>query len=187
MRTVRSIVPLLLLAVIALPGAAQAAPAAAMPTSGFRAEFLGNFHFVNGKILKLAEAIPQNKYTWRPAPGVRSIAEVLLHLAQAQYIFGANLGLAMPATMDTSWEHSTTDKAKIIAALKSAFAAFDGAVAALPDADAEKAVTLFGQVYTMRSLLLVETDHNAEHFGQLIAYARMNGVVPPWSLPGGGM
>ena len=185
MRSIRSFLPALALAgALASPLMAQAPPA---PTSGFRAEFLGNFHYVNGKILRLAEAIPQEKYTWRPAPGVRSIAEVFLHLAQAQYIFGANLGLQMPAAMDTSWEHSTTDKAKIIAALKSAFAAFDGAVAALPDADAERQSKLFGQQVTMRSLLLDETDHNAEHFGQMIAYARMNGVVPPWSMPGGGM
>jgi uncharacterized damage-inducible protein DinB len=169
------------------PAAAQAAMAPAAPTSGFRAEFLGNFHFVNGKILKLAEAIPQQKYTWRPAPGVRSIAEVFLHIAQAQYLFGGNFGMKMPAGMDTAWEHSTTDKTKIIAALKAAFAAFDAAVAALPDGDAEKQVTLFKQSFTMRGLLLVETDHNAEHFGQMIAYARMNGVTPPWSMPGGGM
>lgn len=185
MRTVRSILPALVLAAaFATPLSAQA-PAA--PASGFRAEFLGNFHYVNGKILRLAEAIPQEKYSWRPGPGVRSIAEVFLHLAQAQYNFGATLGLKMPAAMDSSWEHSTTDKAKIIAALKSAFAAFDGAVVALPDADAEVQTKLFGMSMTMRSVLLVETDHNAEHFGQMIAYARMNGVVPPWSMPGGGM
>ena len=186
MRNIRSLVPALLLAaVVAAPVGAQAAMAPAMPTAGFRAEFAGNFAYVSRKIIALAEAIPQDKYTWRPAPGVRSISEVLLHLAQAQYLFGGNLGLTMPAGMDTAWEHSTTDKAKIIAALKASIAAFNGAVAALPDADAEKAAPLFGQKLTMRSLLLVETDHNAEHFGQLIAYARMNGVVPPWSRSGG--
>ena len=184
MRSIRSLVPVLLLAVVVSSSvAAQAAPA--LPASGFRAEFAGNFNFVGGKIVALAEAIPQDKYTWRPAPGVRSISEVLLHVAQAQYLFGGNLGLRGPAGMDTAWEHSTTDKTRIIAALKAAFAAFNGGVAALPDSDADKAVMLFGQSFTMRSLLLAETDHNAEHFGQLIAYARMNGVVPPWSRPTG--
>jgi uncharacterized damage-inducible protein DinB len=162
-----------------------------MPTSGFRAEFAGNFKEVNGKLLALAQAIPADKYTWRPAAGTRSIAEVFLHLAGAQYLFGTAMGQPAPAGMDmksidapmAGYETSTTDKAKIVAALKQSFAYMDNVVMMTPDASAEKTTDFFGQKLTMRAMLLSETDHNAEHLGQMIAYARMVGVVPPWSMP----
>ena len=179
------------LAAPVVPLAAQGSMAnmpgmAAAPTSGFRAEFLSNFKTVQDKFIQLAEATPADKYSWRPAAGVRSIAEVYLHVANAQYLFGSWMGIAVPAGIDQkTFETSTTDKAKVVAAVKAAFANFNAGVMAMPDASADKTANVFGQTMTMRGILLFETDHNAEHLGQSIAYARMNGVIPPWSMKAG--
>jgi uncharacterized damage-inducible protein DinB len=164
---------------------AMAAKPAAVPTAGYRAEFINNFNTVTDKYVKLAQAIPAEKYTWRPGPGVRSIAEVLLHVAAANYMFGSCLGAPLPAGVDLkTLEKSTTDKAKIVETLKASFAFYNNGVMALADADAEKPITIpmVNMTMTARGFLLFETDHNAEHLGQMIAYARVNGVVPPWSM-----
>jgi uncharacterized damage-inducible protein DinB len=174
--------------VLSLSIAAALGPSAVAqaPATGFRAEFISNFKTVQDKWIALAEAIPAEKYTWRPGAGVRSVAEVFLHIANAQYLFGAPIGVKLPPGMDPkSFELSTTDKATIIAAVKSAFAAMNAAVLSLPESSADGQVKFFGQPYSTRALLLLETDHNAEHLGQMIAYARVNGVVPPWSMPAG--
>jgi uncharacterized damage-inducible protein DinB len=196
MRT-RSLTALTAVAFASASLSGQAAPAAApamapamapAPKVGFRAEFLGNMAMVTDKYIQLAEAIPADKYTWRPAPGVRSIAEVLLHIANAQYLFGTSMGWPAPAGWDMkTFETSTTDKAKVIAAMKTAFTWYETGVMVMPDAAAENTGSFFGNKLTMRAFLFAETDHNAEHLGQLIAYSRMNGVVPPWSMKAGGM
>lgn len=152
------------------------------PVSGFRADVLGNIDYAARELVQLADAVPADKYAWRPAPGVRSIAEVYLHVANAQYVFGANIGVAKPAGYDAqTFETSTTDKAQIIATMKTAFAAMTAAIQALPDNSGDATFKFFKTDYTNRKLLILETDHNAEHLGQSIAYARTNGVVPPWS------
>lgn len=175
-----------LVAALALAAVASA-PLSAQ--SGFKSEFVTNLKQVQDKYLQLANAIPQDKFTWRPAPRARSIAEVYLHIANAQYLFGGPLKIVVPAGHDPkTFESSTTDKAQVIAAMTAAFAAMNAAVMALPENSAENQVKLFGQNFTTRALLLVETDHNAEHLGQSIAYANMVGVVPPWNAPkAGGM
>ena len=175
----------LALAAVTTVSAAQA-PA---PTAGFRAEFLSNYATVADKYIQLANAIPADKFTWRPAPRARSIAEVFLHVAAAQYLFGTSMGWPAPAGVNASkLEKSTTDKAAVIAALKASLAWYKAGTTAMPDADAEKMGKFFGTPMTMRGFLFAETDHNAEHLGQMIAYANMVGVVPPWSMPqAGGM
>jgi uncharacterized damage-inducible protein DinB len=191
MRT-RAIIALAIAAFATAPLSAQATMApkptmAAGPTVGFRAEFLASYARVTNEYLQLAEAIPADKYTWHPA-GARSVAEVFLHISNAQYIFGGASGFATPAGWDMkTFESSTTDKAKVIAAMKAAFDWYKAGVLAMSDADADKTATLFGQTFTWRALLLNEAEHNGEHLGQMIAYARMNGIVPPWSMKQGGM
>ena len=184
-----------LLATLAIAAAAPLAAQGSMatmpgmtqqPTTGYRAEVIKQMATVSDHMVQLANAIPQEKFTWRPGPGVRSVAEVFLHITQAQYLFGAPIGVKPPAGMDMkTFETSTTDKTQIIAAMKAAFAAMSAAIAAMPDANLENPVKLFGMTMTTRGLLLMETDHNAEHYGQMIAYSRVNGVVPPWSMQAG--
>jgi uncharacterized damage-inducible protein DinB len=156
--------------------------AAAAPTSGVRAEFLNELKTQEDKFVSLAQAIPADKYTWRPAEGVRSISEVFLHVAAANFNLPKLIGVPPPPGFKVQgFDKSTTEKAKIIQSLQDAFVHMDQAVISMPDSDLEKQVDLFGSKYTYRGVLLFVLRHNAEHLGQAIAYARMNGVVPPWT------
>lgn len=185
MRTIRFTVIAAALAGAASAAGAQAAPAsanAAAPTSGYRAEFLSEMKYFEARFTQLAEAIPADKYTWRPAPGVRSVAEVLLHVAGANQGLPRMAGIQPPAGFSMQgYEASTTDKAKIIAELKKSFAHVQASASAMKDADADKAMKVFGMDMTGRSFSFFQARHLGEHLGQLIAYARVNGVVPPWS------
>jgi uncharacterized damage-inducible protein DinB len=173
----------LLLPAILSVATATVASAQAANISSLKKDVLANMATVTDKFVQLAGAVPADKYTWRPAPGVRSIAEVFLHISNAQYVFGQNIGLKPPAGYDPkTFETSTTDKAQIIATMKAAFAAMTAAIQAMPDNSGDAAFKMFNLDYTNRKLLILETDHNAEHLGQSIAYARTNGVVPPWSM-----
>lgn len=172
--------------VMAVPSVAQASttpqPAASAPTSGVRAEFLNELKIQEDKFVQLAQAIPADKYTWRPAEGVRSISEVFLHVAAANFNLPKVFGFPPPPGFKVQgFDKSTTDKAKIIQALQDAFAHMRQGVVNMPDSDVEKQVDWFGAKNTYRGILLFILRHNAEHLGQAIAYARMNGVVPPWT------
>lgn len=175
-RTITTAATLAVLFATAAPVRAQA------PASGYRAEFLTVMGQVEQKFLALADAIPESKYDWRPAQGVRSVCEVLMHVSVDKYLFGRPLGLTMPAALTgPNAEQCPTNKADVKTHVKTAFAALNDAVKAMPDAAGDEAVTLFGMRTTKRGILLMAAEHAGEHLGQQIAYARMNGVVPPWS------
>jgi uncharacterized damage-inducible protein DinB len=154
----------------------------AAPTSGVRAEFLNELQIQEKKYLELAEAMPAYKYTWRPSEGVRSVGEVYLHVAAANYNLPHVFGVAPPAGFQAKgFDTSTTDKTKIIQILKDSFTHMRQAVLNMPDSDVEKQLDWFGAKNTYRGVMLFIIRHMAEHLGQSIAYARMNGVVPPWT------
>lgn len=156
--------------------------AAAAPTSGVRAEFLNELKIQEDKYLRLAQAMPADKYTWRPAPDARSVSEVYLHVAAANYNLPHVFGVAPPAGFQAKgFDKSTTDKAKVIEALKDSFDHMRQAVISMPDSEVEKQLDWFGAKNTYRGVMLFIIRHMAEHLGQSIAYARMNGVVPPWT------
>jgi uncharacterized damage-inducible protein DinB len=180
MPKLRTPLALLLAATTALPFALQAQQAPA----GIRGEILGQFNEAADKLVQLAEAIPQDKFTWRPATGVRSVSEVLLHVAGSNEYFLTAAGVPAPVQGENDLEHSTTDKATVIARLKESNDRVRSAILAMPDADLEKATKIFGEETTYRGLILWLQTHDHEHLGQLIAYARMNGIVPPWSRGG---
>ncbi|HMD18598.1 MAG TPA: DinB family protein [Terriglobales bacterium] len=150
--------------------------------TGYRSEVLAEVMIQKDKFLRLAEAVPADKYTWRPAPDVRSFAEVFLHVSAANYNLYKLVGTPPPPGVDVKGlEKSTTDKAKVIATLKDSFAHARKAITAMPDADLDKSMDWFGGKNTERGILLFITRHAAEHLGQSIAYARFIGVVPPWT------
>jgi len=150
--------------------------------AGYRSEVLAEVMIQEDKFLRLAEAIPAEKYTWRPAPDVRSVAEVFLHVSAANFNLYKLVGTPPPTGLDIkSLEKSTTDKTKVIATMKNSFAHARKAITAMPDADLEKSLDWFGGKNTERGVLLFVTRHAAEHLGQSIAYARSVGVVPPWT------
>jgi uncharacterized damage-inducible protein DinB len=158
------------------------AMASAAPTSGFRAEFLEEIAYYEQRYMRLAEAMPAEKYTWRPAEGVRSVGEVFTHITAANYGVSRALGTPPPAGFDfKAITAISADKPKVLQAMKDSFAHFRGAIIALNEADADKPQKMFNRSTTLRGSFIAITGHFGEHLGQSIAYARVNGVVPPWT------
>jgi len=150
--------------------------------TGYRSEVMAEVMVQEDKLTRLAEAIPADKYTWRPSDDTRSFAEVFLHISAANYNLYKLVGTPPPSGIDIKGlDKSTTDKAKVVATLKDSFAHAKQAIKAMPDADLEKSLDWFGGKNTERGILLFIVRHTAEHLGQSIAYARMVGVVPPWT------
>jgi uncharacterized damage-inducible protein DinB len=166
---------------------AQQAPRTQTPSTqgaasknSFRTEFLAGVDELEEKIDDLAAATPADRYGWRPAPGVRSIGEVYMHIAGGNYYLATFVGKAMPADVPKDLE-KITDKQKILAELKKSFEHARKAVTQTKDADFEKKVKLYGTATTYRGVYVTMLNHMHEHLGQSIAYARMNGIAPPWS------
>jgi uncharacterized damage-inducible protein DinB len=150
--------------------------------TGYRSEVMAEVMIQQDKFVRLAQAIPADKYTWRPAADVRSFAEVFLHVSAANYNVYKLVGTPPPGGIDIkNLEKSTTDKTKVIATLQDSFAHARRAITAMPDADLDKSLDWFGGKNTERGILLFVVRHAAEHLGQSIAYARFIGVVPPWT------
>jgi uncharacterized damage-inducible protein DinB len=157
---------------------AQVAP----KSIGFKAEFLAELTVAEDHLVRLAEAIPADKYTWRPAPGVRSVSEVLLHVAGSHFNMPRMLGVAPREGMvDANYDKSTTDKRAVVTALRESLTFMRDGVGRLRDEDADKTMPWFDGTNSYRGMLYFMTRHTGEHTGQLIAYARMIGVVPPWN------
>lgn len=156
--------------------------AAVAPSSGPRLEFLDEVSFYEQRFLRLAEAIPAEKYSWRPTEGVRSIGEVYMHVAAGNYNFAKMLGTPVPAGVDPkAMVAAANDKAKVIQGLKDSFAHFRQAVANVKDSELEREQkTPRGQT-TVRGSFFLIAGHYGEHLGQSVAYARQIGVVPPWT------
>lgn len=148
--------------------------------SGFFADYLSQWNEVEKKITDLAEAIPEDKYSWRPAEGVRSVKEVVAHIAGANYYLPSMIGVNSPAGQSEDME-SIIEKPEAIKALTESFEHVRNALKEMSDADLDKPAEFFGQKSDVRSMLFILSGHVHEHLGQLIAYARMNGVVPPWT------
>ena len=171
-----------LLAQSAAPAAAPAAAAMEAPKSGARADFLKEWDSLEKKFVALAEAIPQEKYTWRPTPEVRSVSEVFLHVAGGNYSYLDGLGVPPPAGVDRkNFDKSTTDRAKIVEHLKQSFELARETMLKTSDADLEKPAKLYGRPSTARQVFFTLVTHTPEHLGQMIVYARECGVVPPWT------
>lgn len=134
------------------------------------------------KYIGLAKAMPQSAYGWRPAEGVRSVSEVFVHVANANYLFPSFLGVDAPAgAMPQNAEQTMTNQAQVVAALERSFAFLSEAIGRVDAATLGQSVDLFGNETTRTGALLTTITHLHEHLGQAIAYARSNGVTPPWS------
>jgi uncharacterized damage-inducible protein DinB len=166
------------------PSAAQDKPAAtaAPAVTGARGEFLAEVAYYEQRYTRLAEAVPAEKYSWRPGEGVRSIGEVYAHIAAANYGLARALGTPLPDGLDLkTFNANAADKAKIVQTLKDSFVHFRNAILAIKDADLNNPQKFFGQDTTVRGSFFMITGHFGEHLGQSIAYARQNNIVPPWS------
>jgi hypothetical protein len=145
--------------------------------------FLADIEVLRGKFVGLAQAFPQDKYTWRPMEGVRSVSEVLMLAASEGYGFiptgfGVKAGLARE---DMAKLNAITDKAQVVDHLNKAFAHAKAELTAADPATLTAKRRLFGQDRSTLEIAMLIGGDLHEHLGQLIAYARTNHIVPPWS------
>ena len=139
-------------------GTPAPAPAAPAPGPNFQADAAGVLGHVQEEMVSLAKAMPQNKFTWRPAKGVRSVSEVYLHAAGSAYWFGKQLGFQVPADVEAKmkdFEKSTTDKAKIEKALSDSFEWFASNVKQMPDSNLTQTVKLMDHDLTKRAVVMI--------------------------------
>ena len=142
----------------------------------------GEWGHVWRQLVALAEKIPAEKYAWRPGPGVRSTSEVFMHIALANFSLLSFTGPKLPADMTSEeLEKTVTAKAGVVSWLKRSLDAVKIAHAGIHPADLQRKVKINGRDATVDGMYLRIIVHANEHMGQLIAYARMNGIVPPWS------
>jgi len=172
------------LAIFALAALLVPALAAAQDVpAGIRGEMIESIKDAGGKIQELSTAIPDSKYTWKPSKDVRSTGQVFLHVVQANYMLPSFFGVQPTMSMDdlAKLDSQTMEPAKIRQMLKDSYAWAEKAVADTPDAELDTQTEFFGMKMTKRAAMLILTSHSHEHLGQLIAYARSNNVVPPWT------
>ncbi len=159
-----------------------------VPPSPAAADILLSFSDSESKVIALAKAVPEEKYSWRPAPGVRSFGEVFVHIVSANQLL-MKLATSAPSAGElkaafdeqSKLEKQSFPKARIIEMLTESLAAVRKSLeSARPGALAQSA-DFFGTPTTRRGVFVNLDVHIAQHLGQAIAYARMNGITPPWS------
>jgi uncharacterized damage-inducible protein DinB len=157
--------------------------AAAFAQGQFQNESAGSITDASDKIMQLAEAMPAEKYDWTPGEGVRSFAGVLQHVVSANYFFATKLGAELPSGVNmATLEQDLTTKEQLTAAVDQSSNLIIDAVKKVKTEDMGTKIEFpFPGDYTTMSAILIELSHTNEHLGQLIAYCRTNGVVPPWS------
>lgn len=167
------------------PAAAAPAPQAAdktAPSYDMKAQAALDLQQLQTKFTGLAEAIPAEKYSWRPAEGVRSIGELFLHVSAAGFNFPKLLGApAVPGFEAKGFEKSTTDKAKVIDWLNKSFAYAIASVQGMSNADFAKLLPKLGPDANQGDVVYLMVVHAHEHLGQSISYSRSVGIVPPWT------
>ena len=188
LRTVRSaaLVGSIAVAATARPAAAQDVPNRETAIA-IRKQFLMDLDSLQSRFLALSDAFPSDKYAWRPGPGVRSVGEAFMHVASEYYVYapmayGAARSPVIPRGPEAfkTFESKST-KADVQKHLKEGLAYAKQSIEALDPAAITGTQKLFGGDHTILETTFSMTDDLHEHLGQLIAYARMNGVVPPWS------
>jgi uncharacterized damage-inducible protein DinB len=174
------------LSLVLCVGAVCASSSAAEPPAGLWEGYAGEWDHVTHQLLNLAKAFPEEKFGWRPGPGVRSTSEVFMHVAIANYMLLSVTGPSMPPELKSpSAEKSIVKKTDVIAWLSRSLDAVKSAHAGLTSADLQRKVSIAGKTATVDGIYLRIIVHANEHMGQLIAYARVNGIAPPWSEPAG--
>ena len=160
---------------LAAPAVAQKAP------EGIWEGYDGEWSHVSQQLVTLAEATPPEKFAWRPAPGVRSTSEVYMHTAIANFYLLSVTGPNMPTDLKQGMEKTVTSKAEVIGWLKRSLQAVKEAHLAEKPDDLRRKVHIMDRDAAVDGMYLRIIVHANEHMGQLIAYARMTGVVPPWT------
>jgi uncharacterized damage-inducible protein DinB len=172
---------LLCLAILVLAAASSSRAQNEKYPEGLWEGYDGEWLHVSQQLIALAEATPADKFSWRPAPGVRSTSEVYMHIVEANLWLLSVTGPKMPADYKEGMDKTVTSKPEVIAWLKRSLDAVKQAHAKVTPADLQRKVHIADRDATVDGMYLRIIVHANEHMGQLIAYARMTGVTPPWS------
>lgn len=168
----------LALSVVTGPLTAQAKPASAdLAVPAVRAVWEPIAHY----IAQSAEDMPEDKYSFRPTPEVRSFGQLIGHVAGSQYMFCA-AAMGDSARKEDDIEKSMTAKADLVAAIK-ASTAYCARAYAQADAATRRELTMFGATHNRLWALVTNAAHDDEHYGNIVTYLRINGIVPPSSRP----
>jgi uncharacterized damage-inducible protein DinB len=152
------------------------------PSYDMKAQALIDLQAMNKKCVDLARALPTDKLTWRPSPDTRSFAEVLLHVAGERYGFLSMLGANPPAGFKAGqFDKSTTDRDRIVDALNQSWDFTNKTINGMSNADFAKLLPKLGAQANEGDVVYLLVADAHEHLGQLVAYSRQNGIVPPWT------
>ena len=155
--------------------------------SAFLENYTGDFDGASKKLADLALAFADTLFSWRPADKIRSVSEVYMHVAGANFALASALGVAMPDDVNLqSLEQDVTQKDEVVEVLKASQEHVRKALKMVMNEDLTGKVEAFGREWTRYQVLMIISGHSHEHLGQSIAYARSNNVAPPWSGGGGG-
>ena len=153
------------------------------PSYDLKAQSLFDLEAVQKKFVELANAVPADKLTWRPAPDARSFAEVFLHVSGERYGILGMMGAEKPVGFDgKTFEKSTTDRALIVAELNKSWEFAQKAISGMSNADFAKLLPKLGPQANAGDVVYILVGDAHEHLGQAVAYARENGIVPPWTV-----
>jgi uncharacterized damage-inducible protein DinB len=152
------------------------------PSYDMKAQSLIDLERVQKKFVDLANALPADKMTWRPSTDSRSFAELFLHVAGERYAILKLMGAAAPEGFDArAFEKTTTDKAKIVDELNKSWEFSKKTIDGMTNADFAKLIPKLGPQANAGDVVYILVADAHEHLGQSIAYARVNGIVPPWT------
>lgn len=153
------------------------------PSYDMKGQALLDLETMQKKFVDLANAVPADKLTWRPSADSRSFAEVFLHVAAERYGILSMMGAETPAGVDRKGlEKSTTDRTRIVEELNKSWDFAKKTIQAMPNADFAKLLPKLGPQANAGDVVYILVADNHEHLGQSIAYARENGIVPPWTV-----
>jgi uncharacterized damage-inducible protein DinB len=172
-------------AIVALAGLAQTEASAdnTLPSYDLKPQALQDLQIMQKHFADLADAIPSEKFTWRPGDGVRSFSEVFLHVASLNFSLAPTFGAApAPGFTQKGYERSTTDKAIVISQLNQSFEYVRAALGKRSNKELQSIVKQFGPDASEGDVVFLVVSDAHEHLGQAVAYARMNGIVPPWTV-----
>ncbi|HZS52946.1 MAG TPA: DinB family protein [Bryobacteraceae bacterium] len=173
-----------LLALGAMPLGLIAQEAAAPPANPISASERGFYGLVSGEVVAAAEKMPEANYAFKPTPEVRSFGQLVGHVADAQYNFCSMVsGETNP---NKGIEKTTTSKADLVAALKGAVTFCNKAYEAMTDSEGAQMIKLMNYNVAKLTVLSVNTAHTDEHYGNMVTYLRLKGIIPPSSEPRGG-
>ena len=157
-----------------------------LPETGYLGSFVRDFDRASKKLVDLANASPADKYGWRPTDEVRTVSESYVHTAMASFFLCQGLGMEMPEdvmALGQEAESKVTTKTDVLELLEKSIEHVREMVGKSTAVDLDEEIEMFGNKMPKRDVLLIISGHAHEHLGQLIAYARSNHVVPPWSQP----